>query len=112
MALGARDRRRLLVLTLVIITVPFIIIIALEPDRRHIDLLGSGRYFVSINIYQSTLLTRPCVASTEWAMRREENLPPKFLRPRPRLTVMFDVVWKGNDEHILQLSEVIGRTWT
>jgi hypothetical protein len=57
MALGARDRRRLLVLILVLITatIPFIIVIALEPDRRHIDLLGPGRYFVSISIYQINL---------------------------------------------------------
>jgi hypothetical protein len=60
MALGARDRRRLLVLifitaTFAIITIPFIIVITLEPDRRHIDLLGPGRYFVSINIYQINL---------------------------------------------------------
>ena len=58
MALGARDRSRLLVLILVfitatiaVITIPFVIVVALEPDRRHIDLLGPGR-FVSINIHQ------------------------------------------------------------
>jgi hypothetical protein len=61
MALGARDRRRLLVLILVFvtatiaITIAFIIVIALEPDRRHIDLLSPGRYFVSINIYEVNL---------------------------------------------------------
>ena len=58
MALGSRDRRRLLVLILVliaVITVPFIIIIALESDRRHIDLLSPGRYIVNINIYQVNL---------------------------------------------------------
>src|SRR6266849_8864377 len=62
MVLGARDRRRFLVLILVfitatitVITVPFIIVVTLEPDRRHIDLLGPGRYFVSINIHQVNL---------------------------------------------------------
>jgi len=62
MTLGARDWRRLLVLILIFITITiaviaiaFIVVIALEPDRRHIDLLGPGRYFVSINIYQVNL---------------------------------------------------------
>lgn len=61
-ALGARDRRRLLVLILVFVTaaiaiivIAFIIVIALEPDRRHIDLLSPRRYFVSIDIYQVNL---------------------------------------------------------
>jgi type IV secretory pathway component VirB8 len=53
-ALGARDRRRLFVLIVVLIAVAVavaivIVVITLEPDRRHIDLLGTGRYFVSIN---------------------------------------------------------------
>jgi hypothetical protein len=61
MALGARDRSRLLVLilfitaTIAVIAIPFVIVVALEPDRRHIDLLGPGRYLVSINIYQVNL---------------------------------------------------------
>jgi hypothetical protein len=62
MALGARDRRRLLVFILVsitatiaVITIAFVIVIALEPDRRHIDLFGPVQYFVSINIYQVNL---------------------------------------------------------
>jgi hypothetical protein len=57
MALGARDRRRLFILILVFITptVPVIavpVFITLEPDRRHIYLLGPERYFVSINANQ------------------------------------------------------------
>ncbi len=70
---------------------------------------------VSINVSQrsQTLLTQLCVASIGWASRREENLPQKFLRPRPHLIVMFDVVWRGNHEYIpLHLNEINGRTWT
>ena len=60
MALGARDRCRLLVpvfitTTIAIITITLIGVIALEPDWRHIDLLSPGRYLVSIIIYQVNL---------------------------------------------------------
>jgi hypothetical protein len=52
-ALGARDRRRLFILVFVFVTVItiaiFIVVITLQPDRRHIELLGPGQYFVSIN---------------------------------------------------------------
>lgn len=62
MALGARDRCRLFVLILAFITVTviavFVFVIALEPDRRNIDLLGPGRYFVSINSNQVDLHLR------------------------------------------------------
>ena len=84
-----------------------------EPDWRHIDLLSPGRYLVSIIIYQVNL-TYVALHGIDRVGSAEggELFPPNFLRPRPHLIVMFDVVWKGDSEHISQLNEVSGRAWT